>query len=324
MAMVCPQCGASSDQSLQCPDCGGRMVFHDPSRSATAGWKRSRWMHTAGGRVVIGVLLVQGLFYALRHLFTGVMMMTGETNDPAQGWTSHNGHVGLQALQALVPVIGAVLAGAGHRNGLLLGLLSLFMPLTFRSHGLVAIYGLPLLQTLSGAVGGWFGCTVWKPIQPVTFLRPEKKAGVARMPLPVFEGPVRWIRVILGSIVAVAGSLYAGKIIDLVLTVAAGRLDSYLMLQDEMVGWEIKAFAVLVGAALAGAGTHNGIKQGLCVGLLTGLGLLAIPARHGTTFVFGMTLVSAMLLSLAGGWFGSQLLPPLMKLPSGRRRFGPI
>jgi hypothetical protein len=289
-------------------------------------------MHSAGGRVIIGVLLVQGLFYALRHLFTGVMMMTGDTHDPALGWTRPHGILGLQALQASVPFVGAVLAGAGHRNGLLLGILvgavngilALFMPLTFRSHGTIAVYGLPLLQTLAGAVGGWIGCSVWKPIQPVAFLRAEKKTGVARIPLPVFVGPVRWVRVVLGSVIALLGSFYAGKIIDLILTLAAGRLDSYLMLQDEMVGWEIKAFAVLVGAGLAGAGTHNGIKQGLCVGLLTGLGLLAIPARRGTTFMFSMTLLSAMLLSLVGGWFGSKLLPPLTKLPRGRRRLGPI
>ena len=147
---------------------------------------------------------------------------------------------------------------------------------------------------------------------------------MARLPLPKFDGPVAWIRVLLGSAVAVAGSLFAHRIIDLILTASAGRLDSYLMLQDEMVSWEVRGFAVLVGSGLAGAGTSNGVKQGMYVGLLTGLGLLALPGRHGSTLVFGLTLVSAMFLSLAGGWFGSQLLPPLVKLPHGARRFGPI
>jgi hypothetical protein len=309
------------------------MVFHDPSRSgAASNWNRSRWMHTASGRVVLGILLVQGLFYALRHLFTGIALMSGEANDPVQAWTSPNGHLGLQVLQVLAPALGAILAGAGHRNGMVLGLLvgaangalSLVLPLTFRANGVVAFYGLPLLQTLSGAMGGWIGCTIWKPIQPVAFLRAEKKTGVAKLRLPAFEGKVAWFRVVLGSVLAVAGSIYAGKVIDLVLTLAAGRLDKYLMFQDEMVSWEIKALAVLLGAGIAGAGAHNGVKQGLFVGLLTGLGLLAIPTRHGTSTVFGLTLVSAMALSLAGGWFGSQLLPPLVKVPKSGRGFGPI
>ena len=121
MAMVCPHCGAASQQSMNCPECGGRTVFHDTRRVSIAAWKRGRWMQTAHGRVVIGVLLVQGLFYALRHLFTGIMLLLDETNNPAQIWTSPRGLLCLDILQVLVVVVGAMLAGAGHRSGTILG-----------------------------------------------------------------------------------------------------------------------------------------------------------------------------------------------------------
>src|SRR5579872_2729442 len=111
MAMVCPQCGATSEQSLHCPDCGGRTVFHDTRRVSIAAWKRRRWMQTAPGRVIIGVLLVQGLFYALRHLFTGIILLADDANDPAQIWTSPHGLLCLDVLQVLVVAVGAVLAG---------------------------------------------------------------------------------------------------------------------------------------------------------------------------------------------------------------------
>jgi hypothetical protein len=117
MAMVCPQCGSTNEQQLLCPECGVRLVFHDLSRSqAVASWKRSRWMFTPVGRVVVGVLLAQGLFYALRHLFTGILMMLDGEDASSQAWTTFHGLLFLQALQVLVPAFGGVLAGAGHRG----------------------------------------------------------------------------------------------------------------------------------------------------------------------------------------------------------------
>ena len=89
------------------------------------------------------------------------------------------------------------------------------------------------------------------------------------------------------------------------------------------VSMAVALVAVLFGAGLAGASTFNGLKQGLVVGILTGLAMLAIPTQRGTTLIFTLTLTSALLLSIAGGWFGSQLLPPVIKISRSGRRFGP-
>ena len=330
MAMVCPQCGSTNEQRSQCPECGVRLVYHEPDRAGlAANWSRSRWMHTPVGRVAIGVVLAQGLFYALRHLFTGVMMMLDGEEASSQAWTSFHGLLFLQALQILAPALGGVLAGAGHRSGSLLGgfigaingALSLLASPT-QATSAVALYGLPLLQTLFGALGGLVGSSIWKPIQPVNFLRAEKKAGLAKQGMPLFAGRVAWVRVVLGSVVAVAGTLFASRIFETMMSAGTGTHDLGQLLQDEIVTWELKAFAVLLGAGLAGAGTFNGLKQGLWVGVLTSMGLLAIPAHHGTSIIFMLTLASAVLLSLAGGWFGSQLLPPLIRV-TRNRGYGP-
>ncbi len=331
MAMVCPQCGTANEQNLHCPDCGVRLLFYDPSRAAAAAnWKRSRWMHTAGGRVVIGVLLAQGLFYALRHLFTGILMMISGESETAQAWTSFHGLLFLQVLQVLVPALGGVLAGAAHRNGSLLGgfvgavngaLSLVLMPAPIHSNSAVAFYGLPLLQTLFGALGGWVGFTIWKPIQLVSFMRGGKKSGVARPSIPMFAGPVAWVRVVLGSAIVVGGSLFANRIFDSVLSAAADHLELLQVLQDEMVNCEIRALAVLFGAGFAGANTFNGLKQGLVVGTLSGMAFLAVPTTIASTNILLLTLSSTMLLSIAGGWFGCQLLPPVHK--GSGRRFGP-
>jgi hypothetical protein len=296
------------------------MVYHDLGRSGVGGWNRSRWMHTPVGRVIVGVLLAQGLFYALRHLFTGVIMMLDGDGVSVEAWTSFHGLLFLQALQVLAPALGGVLAGAGHRGGSVLGALVgvvhgalsiALSPAPVQSTSAVTMYALPLLQTLFGGLGGMVGTTIWKPPQAVTFMRAEKKEGVARPRIPVFSGPIAWLRVLLGSALAVTGSLFATQIFEAVLN--AGHWDIPYLVQDEILTWEVKAFAVLIGAGIAGANTFNGLKQGLCVGVFTSLAVLAVPSRHSTTMIYSLMLVSSMLLSLAGGWFGSQLLPPIIK-----------
>ena len=65
MAMVCPQCGMTFERCIQCSDCKVPLVYQEPPKDTPAAWHRSRWMHTPTGRVIVGVLLAQGLFFAL-------------------------------------------------------------------------------------------------------------------------------------------------------------------------------------------------------------------------------------------------------------------
>jgi hypothetical protein len=92
-------------------------------------------------------------------------------------------------------------------------------------------------------------------------------------------------------------------------------------LQARLVTWEISAVAVLLGAGLAGATTPNGPKQGLVVGVGSCVLLIGISLGNPrAVFQTSEYLVAALLvLTLAGGWFGSQLFPPLGG-GSGRKR----
>jgi hypothetical protein len=78
---------------------------------------------------------------------------------------------------------------------------------------------------------------------------------------------------------------------------------------------------MLIGGALAGATTTNGSKQGLCVGVGTGTVLLGIRLASITHSpqVLVLTIFSTLSLGFVGGWFGSQLLPPVYGRPRRKR-----
>src|SRR4051794_2598761 len=78
MSTACPQCGHHVlDHRSACPRCVGL----GPQRSAPprgAGGGPVSWQQTPWGRILIGLVLAQGLFYGLRHLLTGVLQATAE------------------------------------------------------------------------------------------------------------------------------------------------------------------------------------------------------------------------------------------------------
>ena len=78
MSSVCTQCGNTHDPAGPCPRCGAGATGNRPTAA-----NRSRWQQTFWGRVVIGLILSQGLFYGLRHLLTGILLAAadGESGD---------------------------------------------------------------------------------------------------------------------------------------------------------------------------------------------------------------------------------------------------
>jgi hypothetical protein len=317
------------EQRLQCPACGTRLLYQDrvtrqarPAVSQPAG-SRPRWQHTPWGRILIGLVLAQGLFYGLRHLLTGVVLaLSGEG-----GHQTVQGVVLLQALQVLTLAAGCVLAASGQRQGILLGTvvgvwngsLSMLLhsgpaqPLT-----LVSLSGQLLLQMTFGTLAGWVGCLIWKPL-PAPVLPGAAavvhKPAPARPRGPLFRGPIAWVRVAAGTALAVAGTLSAALIFDKMIDVSNGVLATTHDVQDRIITWEIKALAVLLGGVLAGSGSRNGLKQGLCVGLAASVILLGIQLQFSKSWpnVLVLTAGISFSLSLVGGWFGSQLFPPVVK-----------
>jgi hypothetical protein len=335
MSMVCPQCNDAFEQRLSCPNCGVRLYYHSAGGPVNRPNPNRRWQQSAIGRVLLGLVLAQGLWYGLGRLYTSFELVSKEQlslND-----SNPVVLIVLQGLQLLALLLGGLLAGAGHPAGegigaavgLVNGLLCVvFQPIPGQGATTVALYSQPLLQAAVGALAGWIGRAVWKPLPSAspTRVTPAAKIGVPRRPMAsLFQGRVAWVRVAIGSIVAVVGSLSAALILERAIAAGAprGGVAAYhdlMYLQDRILTWEIKALALLFGGALAGINTRNGLKQGLCVGVVATLVLAGVLAAQGraTLPVLGGTALSALCLSLVGGWFGCQLLPPV--LPSNRGR----
>jgi hypothetical protein len=335
MAMVCPQCSTSYDQRLQCPSCGTRLLYRDQRRlrGPRSSLSFTRWQQTPLARILIGLLLAQGLFHGIRHLLMGVLLAAQGEEGLQQTLASPSGFLLVQSVRLLALLAGTLLAGSGQRYGVMLGAVvgvwngALGFVLPGLTHAMtpVALYGMPLLQVVCGAAGGWMGSVLWKPLPaPGRPTDATRKRGTARRRLPLFAGPVAWVRVVSGVALAVAGALWAKFLFELMLDASGGKLSTSDAMEDRIVIWEIKAFALLLGGALAGATTSNGLKQGLCVGLIAGALLagtqLRVPDQR--LWLSSLTFVSTLIICLGGSWFGCQLFPPVVRFKR-LRTFGP-
>jgi hypothetical protein len=328
MAVVCPRCSNLFDPVTDCPRCGATPP-DEPREAAAPPGHGPRWQQTALGRILIGLILSQGLFYGLRHLLTGVLLAySGRTAQDV--WEDVEHLILWQAIQAFGVIAGGILAGGGQRQGLFLGAVvgawngAVAVLLRQSPHHdvtMVAVYGQPLIHAALGALGGWVGSVIWQPIPaaavPVALAPPPK--AVKRPREPLLAGKVHWVRVLAGSAFVVVGTLSATMIFQKVMDVSGNRLGTSHAMMDRLITWEIKALAVLVGGALAGATTTNGVKQGLFVGVASSLALIGwqSPSPEVWFQAAGLILVSTLCLTMVGGWFGGQLFPPVFK---GKRR----
>jgi hypothetical protein len=326
MVMVCPRCHTTQEQRQYCPVCSVRLQHTD--RMTEIG-RLDSWLQRPWGRIVLGLMLAQGLYHGLRQLAVGAWMATHAGSDEMVD------PLIFQVVQGIGLLVGAVLAGAGQRTGALLGavvglingiLCLVIAPIPFPGPALL-LPGLPVLQLVGGGIFGWLGRIIWQPLPAPTLpgmsrlLKPLP--GTPLRPLKLFAGRIAWFRVLIGSAVSVAGWLLAVRLFHAVIDYSNGRLVSSTYDQDLLITWEIKVLAVLLGGALSGVNTLNGFKQGFCVAILTSCILLVMPAHHVDLLIVLLTMISIFTLCVAGGWFGSQLLPPVVKY-RGRRGLGPL
>src|SRR5207249_5010482 len=76
---------------------------------------------TPWGRILVGLLLAQGLYQGLRQLCTAGLLVAGE-DAAGDVWATLLGLVLLQGLQGLGLLAGGALAGAGQRRGAFFGM----------------------------------------------------------------------------------------------------------------------------------------------------------------------------------------------------------
>ncbi len=334
MAMVCPECERTYPQALQCPGCGVRLQYQAvPRRAALTGAgpaPAGQWQHTPWGRILVGLLLTQGLAYGLQMLCTAGLLAT-DAEATRTVWATLFGLVLLQALQGLSLCIGGGLTGAGQSRGLFLGALlgmahtAVWMAAQqLRGERLTEInlYAQPVLNLTFGALGGHIGSLIWRPLPTVTTpltapAKPRESAAATRLRL--LDGPIAWARVAAGVGIVLAGVLWPKVILDFVVNASAGQLSLTSHLQAQLITWEITGLITLFGGAWAGATTRNGLKQGLCVGV-SGSFILTVIQMFNRQAVLEQTLfvaICTLCLTIAGSWFGGQLFPPIA--PTRRR-----
>jgi hypothetical protein len=331
--LLCPQCKTVHEQRTICPECGERLVGRE---RGGVGPRPPRWQHTPWGRIFIGVIFAQGLWFGARQLLKGVVL--GFLSDGGSPEKMPQVVLLYQGAEALTVIVACVLAGGGQRSGVFIGtmvgvcsgVLSLLLqPFLDLPPSAIHFVGLPILLAFCGAIGGWVGSTLWKPIPLEAFpgvLEPQEKQSPPPPRKNTFLiGKISWIRVVLGTFLAVAGTLAAETIFTQVIYYSGGRLTASNGLMDKIIIWEIKALALLLGGAFAGANSFNGFKQGLIVAFASG-GILVWMQLNAAKQVFEFALfttIGSFCLCVVGGWFGSQLFPPILKLPRKRRGLGP-
>jgi hypothetical protein len=335
MAMVCPKCSGAFEQRLQCPQCAVRLQYHavHPARQGSA-TEADRWQQTPWGRLVVGLLLSQGLYYVLKSLCTAGLLALRE-GSVGNVWATLTALILLQGLQAVSVLAAGLVIGAAQRRGFLFGAVVgvwnsvLYLGAQYgmgQPFTVITLVGDPILQVAFGAVGGLIGSLIWKPVPDLTLPgveRGNRPLIPVRKTLASLSGPVAWGRVVAGIALAVGGVVWADVIREFVLDASEGTLKIESRLQADLVTAEIAALAMLAGGGLAGSTTRNGLKQGLCAGIGIGvvLGSIRLASAHGTVTMALLTLAGALALGLVGGWFGSELLPPVHG-PARRRRQG--
>jgi hypothetical protein len=351
MPMVCPQCNGSFENGVQCPQCNARLLYQPAFQAVEdSPAPRGRWHQTLSGRFFVGLLLALGLSYGLLQLGTGLLNGLRGPDQPLPFLPGLLLFLGLQGAAALAS---GLLTGAGQRQGVTLGatvgiVAGALAIVAFMSGVLtpvvrpfaaalldpaaplrvVVVYGLPILYTVGGGLGGLVGGLVWRP--PADLTLPANYGGApaeARGPVvPLkgrdfpFAGPVYWVRVLIGVTVAVVGAMSPRAVIDFMHEASDGALQVTGTEQVRVLTAEIFAFSILIGGCIAGATTPNGLKQGLCVGIGAGVAVAGLLFRSSDPHpgLVLLPLFSTLLLGSMGGWFGGQLLPPTA--PRRRKR----
>jgi hypothetical protein len=333
MSMVCPKCKQNFDHQLDCPACGCRLKYHLTSiDTPTPTPNDENWQQTSWGRIAGALLLAQGLAYGAQHFFSAGFLVGDDTD--LSVWGTTTGLVLLFVIHAVSLLIGTAVGGAGQPRGILygslIGLIDRAVFLVVQSHdianlSLAVVYGQFALFAILGALGGWLGMLIWKPMPVLPLGGRIEKPNKASFDLNAFalgqyfRGQLSIPRILLGTVVVVLGVLWAKPILHFIVEVSDGTLTIDTHVQEWLLLMEIASLATLAGAALAGATTQNGLKQGLFVGIAAAVIIAGIQLGIGNLDVEAILLniVGTLCLTMLGGWFGGELFPPVAY---GRRR----
>lgn len=185
---------------------------------------------------------------------------------------------------------------------------------------LVTLYALPVVHVIFGGLGGLLGSLLWKApagLEMPVLIPPTPAPGTGLQAASAGEeaptllsGPISWVQVIIGVVVAVLGGAAATKPVQNFLLrffeLKAGSNE-----QNFVTLTEIFALSIFLGGTIAGATRANGLKQGIIVGFLSGIGMLPFLVTTKAEPKYMLAVIgSSLFLAPLGGWFGTTLLPP--------------
>src|SRR5205823_4084765 len=104
-----PKCNEVFEQRWQCPTCEVRLAFRSGRRAVVGeATSASPWGQTPWGRILVGLVLSQGLYYGVRQFATAGLLAAGD-GAARNVWSTLYGLIVLQAIQAVCLVLAGML-----------------------------------------------------------------------------------------------------------------------------------------------------------------------------------------------------------------------
>ncbi len=295
-----------------------------------------RWLAKPMVRTILAVVLTMGWYYCFYQLLSAAIVLSGMEREALDEKLYLL--LAQQALQALAGMAGCLIVGAGNPHAALYGTLAggingVFFVVERSFHPalestIINLYSQPVLHTAFGIFGSLLGAWLWPPMPA---LAPMGDSLMAESALELYQQRklagaktyqaiswrIHWIRVLVGTIVAVIGVMSADQILRTVVFRLPPGDPTPFFGQQRLFTMEVAGLAVFAGAFLAGANTANGSLQGACVGLLSAFIIFGYQLGGGEPFRFSdippaLQMAGSLILSSLGGWLAATIIPPIV------------
>jgi hypothetical protein len=334
---VCPRCRGMSQNTFLCPRCGIQTQEAEVAVPETV--QVAPDPPTLAGGLLLGLLVAQGLTYALRHLATAAVLAYGAYPNDMTFWSSSEGNITLLSIQAVALFVAAVFAGAGQARPVIVGtslgalnaLLFMLFQILIRQPIDPLTWAQPFVHAVVGLIGSTIGWRIWQPSPALPALASTIGPGEAVLstvlpdePELVEIEPFPWLRFVVGTVVAVGGTIGARWIRDFVVLAGGGAGHE---MQSLFITWQIAAIAQVLGGIFVGANSRQGAIYGFWVGIFAAALIIVIPTLTNaqtadvSAWILGQSAadsrpaalmiqgIQSLIFGFMGGWLGALILP---------------
>jgi hypothetical protein len=298
MQLFCQSCQVAYAGISNCPKCGERLLAPQESFIFSGTPKDAQQEQvpaTITARMGVGVAAGLGLYVGLRELASAIGVLG--FNGPTDGAVDF-------ALRLFALLAGAILAGAGRKQGLPAGLgvgavggglllaADTYLAGGLAAAGWVAPAAAGVIAVLSGPAGA-VGALVWPPEVELPKLDPavtasSRGSSLLRLAEETNERiqprPTLWLRILAGAAVAAAGLMLSDDIRMWLNRGSAGLLQTGGLQRGPIVGFQIAVFLLALGGVVSAAGTGAGFRHGFLTGVLTAAVVYFVTLKRTESF----------------------------------------